>query len=611
MALTPGGELLTISRTIILISALALVALLAVPLLASGAGAPDVPVVHGAQVVAAERFDASPPLRDMVLRVPVRPRAPRMELYRLPGGASDHYTPDAAVQSTFGPAPLIPAPLNVFEGLAITDSTAAWIPPDTTGEMGLNHYMQLDNDVLAVYNRSGTRVYGPQPVNILWAGFGGACEAQNDGDPIVLYDQLANRFLASQFALPNYPSGPFYECVAVSQTSDPTGAWYRYAFQTSATLMDDYPKLGVWPDGYYLTANLFNGNAWAGTGAYVLDRTRMLSGLSATMQYFELPPSDWGSLLPADVDGSTLPPAGSPNYMVEVVDGAWDPANWPNDELQLHRFHVDWNNPGNTTFNMAPVEIPVAAFDGVLCNFSANCVPQASSARKLDALADRLMQRLAYRNFGTYETLVVNHTVDVATNQAEIRWYEIRSPNSTPVLYQQGTYAPDSTHRWMGSIAMDRDGNMLLGFSASSSSLDPSIRYTGRLVTDPLGTMPQGEGTIITGTGAQTDNASRWGDYSHMSIDPLDDCTFWYTTEYVQTTGTRPWRTKWASVKYPSCGAAQTPTPTATGTLPTATSTPVPPTATSTPLPPTPTDTPLPPQYRLYLPAVFYNVAMP
>ncbi|MCI0356365.1 MAG: hypothetical protein L0099_15205, partial [Acidobacteria bacterium] len=232
----------------------------------------------------------------------------------------------------------------------------------------------------------------------------------------------------------------------------------------------------------------------------------------------------------------------------------------------------------------------VAAFDGNLCNGARNCVPQPSTSARLDAIADRLMYRLQYRNFGTHQTLVTNHTVDVdSTDRAGVRWYELRNTGSGWSIFQQGTFSPDSTDRWMASAAMNGLGEIAVGYSISSGSIFPSVRYTGRVPGDALGTLPQGEGTLIAGSGSQTDlSFSRWGDYSMLAVDPVDDCTYWYTQEWVQTTGSATWKTRIGSFQVSSCAGGPTPTPTATGPTPTFTPTftPTPtPTATNTPTP--------------------------
>ena len=228
--------------------------------------------------------------------------------------------------------------------------------------------------------------------------------------------------------------------------------------------------------------------------------------------------------------------------------------NFGSSSLNLWKFHVDWSNTANTTL-AGPTNISVASF-AAACG-GATCIPQYGTRQQLDSLADRLMFRLAYRNFGTYQSLVVSHSVKVGTNRKNpytgIRWYEIRNPGSTPVVYQQSTFSPDTTYRWMGSVAMDKLGDMALGYSVSSGTIHPGIRYTGRLVSDPLGTM-QAENSIIEGLGSQSgNNLARWGDYSAMTVDPTDDCTFWYTTEYLQNTGSFNWNTRIASFKFPSC----------------------------------------------------------
>lgn len=470
---------------------------------------------------------------------------------------------DPIVQSRPGEIAM-PSPLNNFEGV---NNINGVLPPDTNGDIGYSgstrYYIQWVNLAFAIWDVTSTPTlaYGPVNGNTLWSGFGGACESSNDGDPIVLYDSLSQRWLMSQFALPNFPTGPFYQCIAVSATSDPLGAWHRYAFQVSNTKMNDYPHFGVWPDAYYMTVNQFASGSlgWAGAGAYAFDRAKMLAGLPATFVYFDLFGVDqnFGGMLPSDLDGLTPPPAGAPNYFAEVDDSSYLP---PNDAVRIWEFHVDWSNPSNSTFGLSGqpnATLTVANFD-MLCSSTRNCVPQPGTSQRLDAIGDRLMFRLAYRNFGSYQTLVVNHTVDAGSSRAGVRWYELRKTANWNV-YQQSTYAPaGSEHRWMGSAAMDHAGNIALGYSVSSASVYPSIRYTGRLAGDPLNQMSQGETTLIAGSGAQTHSAARWGDYSMMSIDPRDDCTFWYTDEYIQATASAAWRTRIGSFKFPTCDIGPT-----------------------------------------------------
>jgi hypothetical protein len=411
-------------------------------------------------------------------------------------------------------------------------------PPDTNGAVGPNHYVQWVNTAFAVFNKSGGLVWGPFNGNTLWSGFGGGCQTNNDGDPIVQYDKVADRWIFMQFSVT--APYPYTVCMAVSTTPDPTGSYYRYEFSGFGTQFPDYPKLGVWPDGYYVTYNLFNnGTTFTGPRFCSYDRSKMLTGAVATQQCFTLG-TQFGGDLPSDLDGKTLPPAGSPNYILEFGTNA----------LSLWKFHADWTTPANSTLT-GPTSLPVAAFSAA-CSGGGTCIPQGGTTQQLDSLADRVMYRLAYRNFGDHEALVVNHSV-TAGSSVGVRWYEIRSPGGTPTVFQQGTYAPDASYRWMGSIAMDRAGDIGLGYSISSSTTHPGIRYTGRLVNDPLNTL-QAEASIIDGAGSQTSGLSRWGDYSSITVDPVDDCTFWYTTEYIPANGSFNWRTRIASFKFASCG---------------------------------------------------------
>ena len=445
----------------------------------------------------------------------------------------------------------MPSPTLNFEGL---NNLSGVLPPDPNGDVGPDHYVQAVNATyIGVYEKESGNQIAIFLLGNLWPS-GDPCHA-NDGDPIVLYDQLADRWLLSQFALPNYPKGPFYQCLAVSQTPDPTGSWYLYTFRVHDTKMNDYPKLSIWPDAYYMTANQFENGAWAGAGVWAFERERMLQGQAAQMVYFDLYDvnPNFGGMLPADPDGALAPPSGAPGLFVE-----WDDADWvgPVDAVRLWEFHVDWATPSNATFGVngnPNALIRTADVDPNLCDYANNCIPQPGGYA-LDAISNQLMYRVQYRNFGTYQTLVANHTVDVDGNDhAGIHWFELRDEGSGWSLYQEGVYAPDQHHRWMGSIAMDHVGNIALGYSVSSSSLYPSIRYAGRLAGDPLGQLTQGEAEIISGGGYQAHSSGRWGDYSMMAVDPEDDCTFWYTQEYYATTSTAGWRTRVAAFRFPNC----------------------------------------------------------
>ncbi len=363
---------------------------------------------------------------------------------------------------------------------------------------------------------------------------------------------------SASLPFPTIPAGRIISASPFPQTPDPTGAWYRYAFIVSNTKMNDYPHFGVWPDGYYMSVNQFTGGtSWGGAGVAVYERDKMLLGQTARQVYFDLfaVNSDYGGMLPSDLDGDP-PPAGTPNFFAEVDDAAWIP---PVDAMRIWEFHVDWDTTANSTFGVSGNPnhtLPVTGFTA-LCLSTRNCIPQSGTSQRLDAIGDRLMHRLQYRNFGGYETLVTNHTVDAGGGRAGVRWYDMRRTGGGAwSINQQGTYAGDAAntdHRWMGSAAMDAAGNIALGYSISSSARFPSIAYTGRLDGDPPNTLPQGEALLYAGAGSQTSTSARWGDYSMLGVDPLDDCTFWYTNEYLQTTGTALWRTRIGSFTFPSC----------------------------------------------------------
>jgi hypothetical protein len=552
----------------------------------------------------ATRSDTYGPLYNIP---PITPRwADLIEIPRktLPNRPADPGTPgeDTVVQGAVGSS--AGTTLLSFEGI---NNVNGVLPPDTQGDVGPNHYVQVVNISFAIWDRDGNKLYGPANINTIFSGFGGPCESTNDGDPIVLYDHLADRWMISQFALPNYPRGPFYQCIAISKTSDPTGSYHRYEFTLSDSKMNDYPKFGVWSDGYYMSINQFYMpfGIWAGQGAVVFERDKMLNGDPARMVYFDLynTDSNLGGMLPADLDGP-VPPDGAPNPFIERDDNS---EGFSQDQLQIWNFHVDWNNTNNSTFTKMQ-ELATSPFDTEMCGGSRNCIPQPGGY-KVDAIADRLMYRLQYRNFGDHEAMVVNHTVDVdGSDHAGIRWYELRKTGSSWSIYQEGTFAPDANHRWMGSVAMNGRGDIALGYSVSSTSIYPSIRYTGRLAGDPLGQMTLGEGTIVNGDGYQDHDSGRWGDYSMMSVDPVDDCSFWYTQEYYMSraSGNADWQTRVGKIQLSDCGGSPpptatpteeppTPTPTYTSEPPTPTPTGEPPTPTPTSEPPTPTPTNEPP----------------
>ena len=489
----------------------------------------------------AKYFDKTPPLRDMKIIMPgERKRAWKdgiienesvnfrgnSNLSETPVEYSDLQQSKGSVQTR--------GPLQSFDGVGNVNSC---YPPDTDGDVGPNHYFQMINLSFAIWDKSGNKLYGPVDNSTLWEGFIGPWTGHNDGDPIVLYDEMADRWMASQFAL-NTSNGKFYQLVAVSVSGDPLGEYYRYAFEFDD--MNDYPKMSVWPDGYYATFNFF-GNEFVGAGVAAFERDKMLAGDPNAQMVFFGYFADKFSLQPSDVDGENLPPVGAPNYVATVnATGS--------KQFQIYEFKVDWETPANSTYQLG-ISLSPGAFNS---NF-ANGIPEPNGGN-LDALSQMLMYRLAYRNFGTYETMVANHTVNVS-GRAGIKWYEFRKETGNNwYIYQQGVYAPnDGISRWMGSIAINAYGTIGLGFSVSNSTnVYPSVRYTGRPATAPLGEMTYQEIEIVTGTSSQT-GVSRWGDYSNLSVDPVDDSTFWFTTEYMRG----GWKTRIASFNFAPTQAPQ------------------------------------------------------
>ena len=494
-------------------------------------------------VVASYHNDTSIPLRNMKPQLAI-PKAQHVnENPKIPNKHID--SPDPVVQDSFSDLKTLmtvnmPSPILNFNGIPFPGVACNCAPPDTNGEVGATQYVQIVNEGFQVFNKStGASMLGPVGISTIWSGFGGPCETAGDGDPVALYDQLANRWLISQFAGPSVPTD---ECIAVSTTSDATGSWNRYGFHLGTNFFD-YPKIGVWPDAYYMAMNVFNssGTAFLGPQPFAFDRAKMLAGLPATFITTGITGgSSEETYLPADLDGSILPPAGAPASFVEFPGGG---------SFRVFHFHVDFATPLNSTFTL--FGSPASAGFTV----RSTGIPQLGTSSVLDPLGDRLMFRLATRFFADgHESAVGNFTVN-SNGIAGVRWFELRGTTAGPVtVFQQGTYQPDTTHRWMGSAAMDQQGNIAVGYSASSTAINPQIRYAGRLATDAVNTLPQAEVHLFDGTGSQTGTNGRWGDYSDMTIDPVDDCTFWYTTEYYATTTSFNWRTRIGNFKFPGCG---------------------------------------------------------
>jgi hypothetical protein len=465
------------------------------------------------------------------------------------------YQPDPVLQTAENSPRLETPSFGLeFDGIGLgSNFFCNCMPPDNDGAPGTTQYVQYVNTTYQVFDKSGNTVLGPLSGNSFWSGFGGSCQADNSGDPIIRFDAAAQRWVVSQFAINN--TGNDFECIAVSTTDDATGAYNRYAF--SFADFPDYPKMGVWPDAYYFTFNNFNlaGTAFVGANVCAADRTKMLAGSAATMQCFQQNSNQFG-MLPSDLDGATPPAAGTPNFVMEL-----DPSGSAN--LDLFKFHVDFTTPANSTFT-GPTTIAVAAFTP-LCNtqFRGRCVPQPTvGSDKLESLGNRLMYRLAYRNFGDHTTLLTSHSI-VAGSSGGTRWYEIRNPETSPSVFQSGTFAPDSEWRWMPAIAMDSSQDIAVGFSRSGSATGqyPSLVYAGRVPSDPAGTL-ESEVVLKAGAGSQSSGAvcsggcDRWGDYSSMTVDPTDDCTFWFSEEYLKATGVNNgfnWSTAIGTFSFPGC----------------------------------------------------------
>ena len=451
------------------------------------------------------------------------------------------------------PANSFPEALQSFNGLNFNDNGAGW-PPDTNGDVGPSHYVQVVNTSIGIFNKTGT-LLDSRTLNSFFSGAPAPCNAHNNGDPVVLYDAQADRWIVSDFSWTDIDNGPHYECLAASKTGDPlTGGWWYYALRADDAAhpwLNDYPKLGVWPDGIYMSANMFAcsgecsvGN-FMGARVWAISSTQLYSGSVLTTVVFDTG-SSYFSLLPSNLRG-TPPPAGTPNYFVSNDIGVT--------ALDVFKFHVNWTRPLSSTFSGA----------------SPGARGRLFGAAQHGARAERQCRRQPERPADDAEPVsrYFWHQVALAgahrRNPTGIRWYQLNVTGGSVALApaQQGTYAPaDGLNRWMPSLAVDKFGNMAVGYSAASATHFADIRYAGRLVSDTLGTLGQAETILIAGAGAQNNTCggtcSRWGDYSAMTVDPLDDCTFWYTTEYYAASGGN-WQTRIGSFRYPICGPVPAP----------------------------------------------------
>jgi hypothetical protein len=478
-------------------------------------------------------------------------------------------------------------------------------PSDNTLAVGPNHAVQIVNTRMAIFTKQGKILYGPVETNNIFRGFGGQCEARNNGDAVARYDQIANRWLivmplfgrgpvrpdqppmweagpkaylsppgiAGQpgpaVALyqppppppappeqpgqpqrgrggqrgPDGPKGPYSMCYAISTGPDPLGPYYRYEFLRP--LFPDYPRPAIWTDGYYNPTS--TGDEVIQKHACVVDRAAMLKGAPATEQCLVVDGVNF--LNNADIDGKNLPPAGAPNIMM-AAGGIQLKKIFEDDVLMAWRFHVDWKDPAKTTLT-GPERITVAPYRYLCDGQLTTCVPQPGTDRRLDAQGDKIMARLVYRRIGNRESVVAVHSVNSSAGGGGVRWYEFRVERDRRLtVHQQGTYAPDGGFRWMASPAIDRFGNIAIGYSFGGTPHFAGQRFAARLANDPPGVMTLREAVLVEGEDVQ--NIMRWQDYTQTAIDPVDDCTIWYVGDYIKK-GAASYSTKIGAFRLPRC----------------------------------------------------------
>ncbi len=511
-------------------------------------------------------------------------------------GASSLAQFQSLMKGLLRPVPRMPGPLLTFDGMNSVQSGCGCLPPDSDGDVGPNHYVNAVNSSIKIFDKSGNPLNGTNGTTFnsffLPLGPTTPCGAsQNRGDPFVFYDHLANRWVVSDFAFPSFPGVSFYQCIGVSQTGDPvSGGWFLYAVQVdpaNPTRLGDYPKFALWSDAYYLTMNEFSNNTtFNGVRVYALDRASMISGGPTHAVGFTIDPTGLGdsySLVPASFRTGNAPPAGRQEFLLAVDSPATGGVTLT--QVKGWLFHVDFTVPANSTLgvgaNHAPnALITVNGFVDAFTNTTSQIVPQPATTAHLDTLGDKIMTPLAYQNRSGTESLWASQTVilNYPAGPTAVRWYQFNVTGgtfpATPVQQQSWNNGGDGLWRWMSSIAVDANGNVAIGYSTSSTAVEPSIRYAGRLAGDPLNNLGQGEAIMTPGGGHQTFSNGRWGDYSMLTIDPADNLTFWHVNEYYPTTASASWFTRIGKFAF---AGAPTPTPTPTPTVtPTPTPTPGP-----------------------------------
>jgi hypothetical protein len=536
-------------RSVIVVAAMSFVCLLVLP---SSVSAQQTQAPSHPEVTYDSYHDTSLPVREYSMATPQGPVPREAEHPRPRRILSGATVPVADLAEQTYLAPPVSATIGFdFEGIpnSANGKSLEGVPSDDNLAVGATQVVETINTAWQVYDKAtGKSVFGPQQISALFTGLPGLCGQGQTffwTDPVVLYDQFANRWIISQIAGDN-TFGTGNECIAVSESSDATGKYHRYVFKFGNNVLNDYDKLSVWPDAYYANYNLFGPTSFIADDACAYDRAAMLTGAQAKAVCFKNP--NEFSFLPSNADGATPPPSGEPSFFVDLSSST---------SLHLYRFHVDFANPSKSKFT-GPITIPVKAYT-MACG-GGTCIPQPGTKQQLDSLGDRLMFRLAYRNFTDHESLVVSHSVMTSKAASGERWYEIRDPDGKPKVYQQGTFTHGGDSLWMGSIDMDKAGDMAFGYSESNATtLHPSLAFTGRVPTDPLNTMESPATIFIakgSATGGNKNGANRWGDYSSMVVDPTDDCTFWYVNQYIPKTFANDplsFHTRVASLKFPSC----------------------------------------------------------
>jgi len=530
------------------------------------------PVIGPVTAHQAALYDLSPPLASLrSAEIPAEPVNCGKDCGTSPGDPDAGDDDDDDQQPAANPAPPPPVPpaaaaveqkaqgarpaaamVASFDGLGVgfdgpQGPAAGRNPSDNSLAAGLDEIVQIVNSRIAIFSKTGKVLYGAVPTNTIFKGFGGPCEQRNNGDAVVRYDQLADRWL---FVMPIFtriadrPDEPYAMCYALSEGPDPMGSYYRYEFRRK--LFPDYPRPAVWTDGYYVPSS--TGDTVIQKHACVVDRANMLKGRDASEQCIIVDGVNF--LNNADLDGLNLPPTGTPN-IVMAAGGSQLKQNLEDDAIYAYQFRVSWSDPDKTKLSDA-LRIPVAPYHYLCGGQLTRCVPQPDTGMRLDAQGDKLMQRLIYRSFGDHESIVAVHSINTAGGGGGVRWYEFRlNAQRDPVLYQQGTYAPDELFRWMASPGMDRAGNIGIGYSFGGGTNYAGQRFAARLAGDPLGQLTLHESVAAAGAGAQT-YGNRWEDYATVAMDPSDDCTFWYVGDYYKQ-GATTYSTRIAAFRLPGC----------------------------------------------------------